>query len=138
MTTLLPIDVHVAAAQALDAARASSAGRSASALVSEPAIRCVLIALTSGSRLADHGSPPGATIHCLIGRVRVTSVSGAGQDVSTGEDVGTGQVVGSGELVVVPSERHGVEALDDSVILLTVALFGPADEVFPSDAGPQV
>ncbi len=126
MTTPLPIDLHVAAAQALDAARASSAGRSASALVSEPAIRCVLIALTSGSRLADHESPPGATIHCLVGRVRVTGVSGAGHDV------------GFGELAVVPSERHGVEALDDSAILLTVALFGPADHVSPSDAGPQV
>jgi quercetin dioxygenase-like cupin family protein len=35
---------------------------------------------------------------------------------------GSDWILGTGEIVAVPPFRHGVEAVEDSVILLTVAL----------------
>jgi quercetin dioxygenase-like cupin family protein len=40
-------------------------------------------------------------------------------ELSAGEDVSTGV---SGDLLIVPGERHALAALEDSVVVLTVAL----------------
>jgi quercetin dioxygenase-like cupin family protein len=74
----------------------------------EHVLRQTLLALTTGTSLAEHDSPGEATVLVLRGRVRLTAgaVSWEGR---------------SGDLLVVPRARHGLEALEDSVIVLTVA-----------------
>ena len=95
---------------ALETARSVPSGRSAQTVYGghEHVLRQTLIALTQGSRLADHENPGEATIHVLQGRVALTS------DGNTWEGA-------NGALLVVPPSRHALEALEDSIVLLTVA-----------------
>ena len=74
-------------------------------------LRQTVIALTQGTSLAEHENPGEATVHVLSGRVRLTA----------GEIDWEGR---SGDLIVVPNERHSLEALEDSAVLLTVAKLG--------------
>ena len=97
----------------LAAARIGSAGRSAVTVHGRHdfVLRQTLIALVEGQALAEHESPPEATLQVLQGRVRVT----AGDDVWAG---------GAGELLVIPPDRHDLRALEDSVVLLSVGTAG--------------
>ena len=98
-------------AQLLDKARSVSAGRSSDTVFggAEHALRQKMIALTAGSKLADHESPGDATLHILIGRVVLTGGP-------------AGDLIGNaGDLLVIPNSRHGLAAESDSVVLLTVA-----------------
>ena len=70
-------------------------------------MRQTLLALTAGSSLDEHESPGEATLQVLQGRVRVTN-SQSGWEGSPGDHI------------VVPRTRHGVHAIEDSVVLLTV------------------
>ncbi len=94
----------------LDLAAAASAGRSAVTVYGghDHVLRQTLIALTSGTSLSEHENPGEATIQVLAGRVRLL----AGADSWPGS---------RGDLLVIPPSRHALEALDDSVVLLTVA-----------------
>lgn len=87
----------------------ASAHRAAATLhFGEPGrVRRTVIALTAGSSLGDHDSPLEATIQVLRGRVRLTAPDDAMDLVA-------------GELAPIPAVRHGLDALDDSVVLLTV------------------
>lgn len=97
----------------LERAQSTSGGRSAETVYGghERALRQTLLALVAGARLAEHESPGEATLTVLIGRVRLWSH-------------GSAQEAGAGELLVVPEERHGLLALADSAVLLTVAKRG--------------
>jgi quercetin dioxygenase-like cupin family protein len=103
LTTL--VDEHLAAA------RTTGSGRSAHTVHGghEHALRQTLIALTAGSGLAEHNSPGEATLQVLRGRVRL---------ITTGQS----SEAAAGDLLVIPPERHSLDALDDSAVLLTVAL----------------
>lgn len=94
----------------LKKAEADSTGRSATTVYGghECVLRQTVIALASGRKLAEHENPGEATVHVLRGRVRLAA----------GEEAWEGR---SGDLIVVPQARHGLEALEDSVILLSVA-----------------
>lgn len=95
----------------LAVARATRNGRSAHTVHGghEHALRQTLIALAAGSGLAEHNSPGEATLQVLRGRVRLATVAEARE-------------AGTGDLLVIPDERHTLTALDDSAVLLTVAL----------------
>jgi hypothetical protein len=67
-----------------------------------------MIALGRGQRLDEHDNRGAATVQVLRGRVRVT----------TGADVADGT---AGQLLIVPDGRSTVTAVEDSVVLLTVA-----------------
>jgi quercetin dioxygenase-like cupin family protein len=94
----------------LDIARNSSSGRSAHTVYGghEHALRQTMIALRAGTNLEEHESPGEATVHVLHGRVTLV----AGGDRWNGSP---------GDLLLVPDRRHALEAVEDSVVLLTVA-----------------
>jgi quercetin dioxygenase-like cupin family protein len=71
-------------------------------------LRQTLIALAAGHRLDEHDNPGEATVHVLHGRVRL----------STGD---VGWEGSTGDLLIVPTARHTLDALEDSAVLLTVA-----------------
>ena len=95
---------------ALDAARVSPNGRSAQTVYGghEHVLRQTLIALTAGTRLDEHENPGEATIHVLRGRALLVAGDASWEGAA-------------GALLVVPQARHAVEALEDTVVLLTVA-----------------
>ncbi|MDO5504282.1 MAG: hypothetical protein Q4G67_14040 [Actinomycetia bacterium] len=95
----------------LEQARTQTSGRSSSSLVHSDRQRAVLIALTSGSGLSEHDSPPAATLQVVSGRARLYVA-----------DDGPEWLLDEGDLVPIPQERHGVDALSDTVLLLTVSL----------------
>jgi quercetin dioxygenase-like cupin family protein len=74
----------------------------------EHVLRQTLIALVANSVLDDHENPGEATLQIIQGRIELTTV-----DVSW-----DGR---SGDHLVIPSVRHGLRAIEDAVVLLTVA-----------------
>lgn len=95
----------------LEAARAASIGRSAHTLYggSGRSLRQTLIALRAGEKLEEHASPGEATLQVLHGNVQLV----AQQDKLRGT---------AGDVLVIPDARHSLEADDDAVVLLTVAM----------------
>ncbi len=98
------------ARQQLSLAQAASSGRSAATVYGghEHSLRQTVIALMAGRVLDEHENPGEATVHVLQGRISLS----AGQDSWEGS---------AGDLLVVPDSRHALEALETSVVLLTVA-----------------
>lgn len=85
------------------------AGRTARTILSGTVMRAVVIALKEGIEMAEHDSPPAATLYVIKGKVTLQ----AGDRDWT---------VYPGQLVPIPPQRHSVHAHADSAILLTVAL----------------
>ena len=110
------------AAELLSKAHQSSSGRAASTIHGgrEHDLRQTAIALVEGRSLGEHESPGEATLQVLSGRVRL----------SAGQGVWAGSV---GDYLVIPAERHDLEALSDAVVLLTVATRGNAGD----EPGPR-
>lgn len=97
--------------QQLEAANEAQSGRSAVRVYGRPSagLRQTLMALAQGSTLGEHKSPGDASLLCLQGQVVLRA--------------GTTSVeIGPGELLAIPPQRHDVQALKPSVLLLTVSL----------------
>jgi quercetin dioxygenase-like cupin family protein len=97
--------------QHMETASTASSGRSAHTIYGghEHALRQTLIALRAGSNLDEHENPGEATLQVLTGRVTLV----AGDDRWDGSP---------GDLMTIPDSRHALEAVEDSAVLLTVAL----------------
>ena len=105
-----PLDLRTAGAELLDQARSQSNGHASRLLVGGTAQRAVLMALTEGAARGEPEAPAAATFQVVIGSARLYAAAG------------TSWTVRAGELVAIPEDRHGARALEDCVILLTVAL----------------
>ena len=105
-----PIDLNALAAEHLAAAKASSNGRSSTKIVGDHTalLRMNLIALAEGATLQDHESPGEATLTVIEGSIEFHAAS---------ESV----TLSVGQMLVVPPLRHGLSALTDAVVVLTVA-----------------
>ncbi len=83
--------------------------RNAITMVMQPALRVVLTALKKGTRVQEHHTSAPLTLQVVSGAIRLQA---AGQTVE----------MQAGALVVLESAiAHEVEALDESVFLLTLA-----------------
>jgi quercetin dioxygenase-like cupin family protein len=91
-------------------ARTATAGRSARTVYGghEHVLRQTMIALAAGQNLDEHENPGEATIYVLQGRVRLRSGDSSWEGMT-------------GDLLIMPSARHSLEALETAVVLLTVA-----------------
>lgn len=107
--TLNKVSLTALAREHLEAARSASSGRSSHTVYGghEHSLRQTLIALTAGNQLDEHESPGEATLEVLHGRVRVTNAQ-VHWDGTPGDHI------------VIPQSRHGLHALEDSAVLLTV------------------
>lgn len=102
------VSIDKVAGQQLQAARLAAAGRSAYTVHGgdRRMLRQTVIALAAGRRLGEHDNPGEATLYVLHGQVRLI----------TGQ---ASRIGSSGDLLVVPNERHSLEAIDDCAVLLT-------------------
>ena len=105
------LSLDAVAREQLERALDSSSGRSSTTVVGghESVLRQTVVALKEGSSLAEHESPGEATLIVLSGRVRL----------SAGSTDWEGR---KGDLLVIPPERHSLEALNDAVVVLTAAM----------------
>lgn len=110
MTVVQKSSLIALARHQLQIAQEAPSGRSAHTVFGghEQVMRQTVIALRAGSALNEHNNPGEATVHVLHGRVRLL----AGDLEWSGSP---------GDLLVVPQARHGLEAVEDSVVLLSVA-----------------
>jgi quercetin dioxygenase-like cupin family protein len=94
-------------------AGADTTGRSSATVFGghERTLRQTLMALMAGQSMSEHENPGEATLFVLQGRMRLI-----GDEASW-----DGR---KGDLLIVPEGRHSVEAVEDSVMLLTVAKLG--------------
>lgn len=94
----------------LVAGREASSGRAAVTAYGgrEHRLRQTLIALRAGERLGEHDAPEEATLQVLEGEVALH----AGGDTWRGS---------AGDHLVIPPQRHDLEAISDAAVLLTVA-----------------
>ncbi|MDV7240678.1 MULTISPECIES: cupin domain-containing protein [Rhodococcus] len=99
------------ARQQLKLAGGTSSGRSSQTVYGghRRSLRQTVVALTAGQKMAEHESPGEGTLFILSGKLTLVS----------GEDSWKGS---SGDFLVLPSDRHSVEALEDVAFLLTVAM----------------
>lgn len=104
------LSLDALAREHLDRAAGSSSGRSATTVHGghEHVLRQTLVAMRAGTTMAEHENPGEGTLIVLRGRVRL-------------DTAGTSWEGRSGDLLVLPNARHGLEALEDSALVLTVA-----------------
>lgn len=105
------LSLNAVAKEQIAAAQQGSSGRSAVTVHGghEHALRQTVIALSAGNGLGEHESPGEATLQVLAGRVALVA----------------GEVsceVTTGDYVRIPPARHRLDAIEDSAVLLTVAV----------------
>ncbi|MFF5986770.1 cupin domain-containing protein [Prauserella flavalba] len=104
-----PVALPGLAAELLAEARRQDSRRAARTVASRSSQRATVIALAEGADLGKHDAPPAATLQVLSGKARLETADQAWE-------------LGSGDLLPIPPERHGLHAVTDTVVLLTVAL----------------
>lgn len=105
--------LHVRLAEHLEQLKRESRwrerGRNAITLTKEPGLRLVLMVLGKGTKISEHQAAGPLTLHVLSGSVTFRTRDRA-------------DTLGAGELIVLEAAiDHEVEALQESVVLLTLA-----------------
>lgn len=102
-------DLRRLAADLLARADGGEAGRAARTLPHPvEGLRQTVIALRAGAELAEHDSPGPASLHVLQGRARLVTGERTVEPTSRG-------------LAPIPPRTHGLDADEDTVVLLSVA-----------------
>jgi quercetin dioxygenase-like cupin family protein len=104
-------ELDTTASAVLEAARVDEHGRHAELLIHDGPLRQTVIAIRAGAALPEHNSPPAASVLMVRGRVRITGERPA--------------ELSAGDLVALAHSRHSVEAVEDSVFLLTTVTSQP-------------
>ncbi|MGO2862824.1 MAG: cupin domain-containing protein [Brevibacterium sp.] len=91
----------------LEKARGANSGRAAHGVYSGRYLKQALLTLTAGTKMAEHDSPPEATLQVLQGRVALSSAEESWE-------------LSAGDLMTIPPERHSVLAHEDAAFLLTI------------------
>jgi len=93
------LSLDALARELLERAAGAGGGRAAQTVIGghEKMLRQTVIAMVKDAVLTEHANPGEASVHVLRGRVR------------------------EGDLLIVPDSPHSLQALQDSVVLLTVA-----------------
>ncbi|NKX50177.1 cupin [Arthrobacter deserti] len=99
-------DIDLVAREHLGVAVGSPHGRSAVMVAQDGPLRQTIIALKAGSVLGEHNSPLAGTLYVPEGAVTMVSASDR-------------TPVNENQLALLPRERHSVEAVEDSVFMLT-------------------
>jgi quercetin dioxygenase-like cupin family protein len=110
VTDLDHTDLDQLAGELLERAARSSARRAAESL-HHPGeeLRQTVLALLAGAELAEHEAPGAASLQVLRGRARLV--------------VGDDRIdLGPHQLAPIPPRRHSLHAVEDAVVLLSVAL----------------
>lgn len=109
-----PLDLELVASELARTAEMASSGRAARTIYGaghqdeRTSLRQTILAMKAGTQLGEHESPGQASLHVLTGHVRLTA--------------GTSTwLCPAGRFMEIPRERHSLEALDNSILLLTVA-----------------
>lgn len=97
------------AAELLVKAKAARSGRSAQGVYGGKYLKQALLALTSGSQLAEHEAPPEATLQVVRGRLTLSTRDESWE-------------LGADDLMAIPPQRHSVTAIEDSAFLLTIRM----------------
>jgi quercetin dioxygenase-like cupin family protein len=107
---MTPLDLNALAAEHMAAAREASNGRSSAKILGDHTklLRKNLIALVAGATLQDHESPGEATLMVLQGQIEFHA---GGESVT----------LEAGNLIEIPPLRHGLSAVTDAVVILSVA-----------------
>ena len=108
MTDQMPAqNLEALSAQLLEKARGAHSGRAAKGVFAGTYLRQALLTLREGAELAEHDSPPEATLHVVKGQVRMVTADESWE-------------LSAGELIAIPPQKHSVEALTDAAFLLTI------------------
>jgi quercetin dioxygenase-like cupin family protein len=105
-----PVDAHALAEELLVKATSERSGRAGHTLPHPvDGLRQTVIALRGGAELGEHESPGPASLLVIRGRVRLV----AGPDTVE---------LAALEICPIPDRRHSLHAVEDSVVLLSVAV----------------
>ncbi len=102
------VSLDAIARELLAAADRSPARRAARTVAGghDHTMRQTVVALPAGSALGEHDTPGEATLYVISGRVQLTADPESWQ-------------VRAGDLLDIPPQRHTLQALEDSAVLLT-------------------
>ena len=105
---IAPVSLHSIAEELIAAARANNSHRAARTVLGDQhrQLRHTLIALAEGATMGEHEAPGEGSLYVIEGEV----------DLRGGSDNAR---LKAGELAEIPPERHSVQAITESVILLT-------------------
>jgi quercetin dioxygenase-like cupin family protein len=106
---VLHLDVEAESAAVLKAAKAAGVGHAGKTLIKDGPLRLVILGLKAGSTVREHEAAGPTSLHALSGQVKVAS-----QARTDSLKAGDALVFGS-------SVPHSLEALEDSVVLVTIA-----------------
>lgn len=110
MTPEGALDLGATAEELLTQAAELAAGRAARTLTpgAGSPLKQTLVALTEGTRLADHRAPGPASLQVIVGSVTM-GYEGTAVDLQ------------AGQWAAIPDRTHDLSAVTDAVVLLTVA-----------------